>query len=64
MTKSCFRYVWLVFVCFWNVKYAELAGAQVNEEDEFEDYLSYIECDFYNFEDSINRDFADYLEQA
>lgn len=57
-------YGWLLFVCFWNVGYAEPLRAQVNAADEFEDYLSAIETDFYNFEDSINRDFADYLEQA
>ena len=64
MKKSRFIYGWLLFVCFLNVKYAEPAEAQVSAEDEFEDYLSSIEADFYNFEDSINRNFADYLEQA
>ncbi len=64
MKKSRFIYSWLLFVCFLNVKYAEPAEAQVSAEDEFEDYLSSIEADFYNFEDSINRNFADYLEQA
>ena len=64
MKKSRFIYSWLLFVCFFNVKYAEPAEAQVSAEDEFEDYLSSIEADFYNFEDSINRNFADYMEQA
>ncbi|MBP3518794.1 MAG: hypothetical protein J6K31_10450 [Parabacteroides sp.] len=64
MRRIRFLYGWLLFVCFWNVKYAEQVGAQVSAEDEFEDFLSSIEADYYNFEDSINRNFADYLEQA
>ena len=47
MKKSRFIYSWLLFVCFLNVKYAEPAEAQVSAEDEFEDYLSSIEADFY-----------------
>ncbi|MBQ4162059.1 MAG: hypothetical protein IJD84_04090 [Parabacteroides sp.] len=64
MNKKCFIYGWLLFVCFWNIKCVESAGAQVNMKEDFEDFLSSIESDFYSFEDSINKVFADYLEQT
>ncbi len=57
----------MIWTCLWLVSLwcgcAESAEAQVRD-DEYKDFLSSIQTEFYAFEDSINRDFANYLEQA
>lgn len=40
------------------------AAAQADPDEAFDAYLATIEDEFYSFEDSINRDYARYLEQS
>lgn len=52
------------FLCLFCLVNTGQAVAQVDADEDFDAYLSAIVSDFYAFEDSINLDFANFLEQA
>lgn len=60
--ESLFRY--LVLIGLFCMSNAGTVLSQVSMDEDFEDYQSDIVADFYQFEDSINLDFANFLEQA
>lgn len=64
MKKCGMIWICFLFVLLGRIECLDTLVAQVRDEEEFADFLSSIQTDFYTYEDSINRNFADYLEQS